>query len=216
MARLSALLLLSLLAVGTAHGQKKLNLYFHAGPAMPMGPNQFVDFWGTGFEVGAGVGFTLAGHFEAVLAVQAQQFPFENDEFLSEADIIGVDLVTTGGGISLSSVHAQLKLNLQESRWFAPYLIGGLGMYWKTFEKTLFTLGGDEVARLARERTTSPGFMLGAGLALIISPRFRVFVEPGYHFLPVRLIRSTLPGSLADRRSTRYLPFRIGAVVLLR
>ncbi len=202
-----------LLAVGDVVGQP--TLYVHAGPAVTLGPNQFVDFWGTGYTLGGEAGWRLTSVFEVVAGVSFRRFPFEKEEFLDEAGVIGIDLAVEGGALSVASGMLGLKLNLEASKYFAPYLVAGVGVHRRTFSAFDLFVAGEPAARLATEKDTALGFSLGAGLGWILSDRLQVYIEPSYTLVRVRPLTQVLPGSLVDADNTRFMPLKMGVALSL-
>jgi opacity protein-like surface antigen len=211
------LLLVCLLAAwgGTALAQSNVRLYGFLGPSSPLAPNAFSDFWNVGYTAGAAVGVRLIGAFEVVGGVSYHLFPIEEDEFLGDAGVLGIDLALDGGAISVLSGTVRLKANLEASKRFAPYAFIGAGVHHRKLDDfTISVRGGDSVT-FEGDAETTIGFEAGLGVGLILTSRLQFYAEPSVTVLATELSKRdfNLNLNLAKSDNTRFLPVRFGVLL---
>ncbi len=198
-----------------ASAQPSVRLYGFVGPSSPLAPNAFSDFWNVGYTAGAAVGVHLIGAFEVVGGVSYHLFPIEEDEFLGEAGVLGIDLALDGGAISVLSGTVRLKANLEASKRFAPYAFVGVGVHRRRLDDfTISVRGGDSVT-FEGDAETTIGFEAGLGVGLILTPRVQFYAEPSVTVLATELSKRDfeLNLNLAKSDNTRFLPVRFGVLL---
>ncbi|GIV59565.1 MAG: hypothetical protein KatS3mg043_0654 [Rhodothermaceae bacterium] len=212
--RVPAALFLWLGLIVPAAAQPAVRFYGHAGSASPVGPNSFVDFWETGLQAGAGVGFRVFGQAEAVIGVDYRRFPLEKDEFLADAGVLGLDLRLDGGGLAVLSGTFRLKANLEASDRFAPYVAAGFGLYRRTLDRLTVSAAGEHLT-LPGESETTLGLEGAVGVGVILSSRLQVFAEPAFTFLANSFEKPAFNRDIdrTEDNNMRFLMVRLGVVL---
>ncbi|GIV62605.1 MAG: hypothetical protein KatS3mg044_1471 [Rhodothermaceae bacterium] len=210
---MSRAILIGLMLMGLAvpaAGQAGLRLYGHVGPAAPLGPNSFVDFWKPGTEVGLGVGWAVRGPFEVLLEGLYQRFPLERDEFLADAGVLGVGLDLRGGAFTVGGLMLGVRANLEQSRLFAPYVALRAGVMRRN-RSDLTLAVEDEAITLEGDAETTLGVGASVGVGVILGPRLHLYAAPAFYVLASRFRKPSfnrLPR--AEDNLTRYFGLRVG------
>lgn len=165
---LSALSMALLLAAPAAAQQ----LYVHGGVGFPTS-SAFNDAYNTGFTVGLGVGVPITTTLEGVVRGSYDRF--------------GLDGEFNGGDFAAYSATGNLKVKMPlENAQFAPYILGGAGV---------FRLGVED------NYETKIGLQFGAGVDVLRMRRVNFMLEPNYVLV------------FHEGENTQYFPIRLGAAI---
>ncbi len=100
--------------------------------------------------------------------------------FQFQLNIHSHEFTLSGQSIRLSSANAAIKAKLYDFDSFAPYILGGLGLYWPEADRFI----GSTLTNT--DSDTTMGLNFGAGMDLYLNQRFATGFLLHYH-LPFRL-----------------------------
>ena len=177
---------------------KRGTLSFNSGFSLPSAPVGFADYWKTGFNFGAGLEYPLSPKVIFQGCFDYNNFPLNEDKFLSEDGPRGLDVSVEGGAASITTVSANLKAPLSVSgSSVTPYFVGGLGIIRISLSDVTVRYQ-DEIEIFDGVSETAVGLIFGAGLDFTINPKVNMFVEIKYVI------------GVTQDESTRYYPVKIG------
>jgi len=201
---LAALLVLALAVA--AQAQVKPVVYAGGGISMPMAPEFFSDYWGTGYNVGGGLGIQINPSIEVTGSLFFNAFPLDDEKLIEDAGDAGKGITVDGLDFQSLEFGIDLKYILRASQAEAkllPYLTVGVGMSNVKFTDVTFT-GGDESLTLPVGSYSETDFALngGAGVNYMFSPKFGAWVEGRYTVV------------MTEGDSIQYIPVRAGVKLL--
>ena len=182
-----------------AQGQvKRSTLSFNSGFSLPSAPVEFSDYWKSGFNFGAALEYPLSPKVIFQGCLNYNRFPLNEDQFLSEDGLSGLDISIDGGAASIITVSGNLKapLSIQGSS-VSPYLVGGLGIFRLSVSDITVRYQGQS-GRVDGASETALLFIFGTGLDFTISPKVNMFFEIKYGI------------GVTEGESTKYFPVKIG------
>ncbi|HDL04201.1 MAG TPA: porin family protein [candidate division Zixibacteria bacterium] len=184
----------------------KASVFVGPGLSMPMGPDDFTDYWGMGFNVGGGVEIQINEMFSIVPRINYNSFGLDEDAFIEELEeelgysVEGIEL--DGGSINAIGFGADVKLAVpagDESK-ITPYFLGGLGMTSVSFSDLEMTYEGESETMEIDESETDFTVEFGAGMEIAISPKMSLFVDGKYVII------------MAEDDNITYVPFHVGLI----
>ncbi len=180
-----------------AQTKASTNLFFNAGLAFPSMPKDFSNYWETGFNFGAGVGFPLSESITLIGAIDYNTFPLNKDNFLKAFGLSGKGVSLTGGATSIISVSGNFKLLLNITQnTVAPYVILGLGYFYLSDADV--TLGYQSHSESLKGTSESAFILLpGVGIQIPIGAT-ELFIEGRYNL------------AFTNNESTAYIPIKLG------
>ena len=180
-----------------ASGQ--VSFQFNTGGSFASSPDEFSDFYGTGYNLGAGIRFEVAPSVEISISGQYNDFLVNEEEFYDRAGVSESqrDQLDLEAGASIISGEVDLRYNIATDGPVKPYLKGGPGFY-RTAEDNGTLSGPGGSATFDGDSETSFGLNFGVGLAYYISSQASIFAEPSYAI------------AFTEDESTQYLPIRFG------
>jgi opacity protein-like surface antigen len=188
---------------GFAQTARNIEIYLNSGVSIPSAPEEFTEYWSTGFNAGGGVGYKFSNMVIGVAYFDYNSFTFDEDEFLQDIGAGGTGAQIEGGAASLISFQGNVKLYLvQNIRSVFPYLRAGFGfMNLSTDDVSVFFAG----VRNSYEGDSESAFAVnfGAGLDVSLSPTIKLFFEGGYNL------------AFTENESTGYIPVKAGVGILL-
>jgi hypothetical protein len=166
---LAATIVLALAPTAGA-GESTGNLMVGGGYSAPLSPNDFKDYWPSGYHVGA-MALIGSGEQEQVhggLMVWHHRFAFDSDKFKSSQPPTSVDVKIDGGTTCLTEIGLVGRYDFVPGK-VRPYVIGSLG--YAILAATDVTMSTPTLSRTLSFNTDSGLFgSVGAGLAVSVGP----------------------------------------------
>ncbi|MBD3383878.1 outer membrane beta-barrel protein [candidate division KSB1 bacterium] len=199
MKRYIFMVLLLCLAGSPLYAQMMPHFFINGGMAMPMGPDEFKDYWKTGFNVGGGAEFAFGPNMKLVGTVDYTSFGINEDELLDEFAMGVSGISVDGGSLSSIAVLANVKFSIAPPMSpISPYLIGGAGMFFLSGGEADIKYQGMTMSTIESETDNYFGVGVGAGVDLTISPNMSLFIEGKYNI------------AFAEEDNMSYLPIKAG------
>ncbi|MFQ6116069.1 MAG: outer membrane beta-barrel protein [bacterium] len=185
------------LSTGTFAQGKQYEFAVGGGISVPLGPDEFKDFWNLGFNGNAGIGYfitpqlTIGGNFTF------NRFSLDGDKMIEDLGGAGLGISVDGGAISAFEILGVGKY------YFSPignvtnfYVLGGVGLgIVKVSEATISapgipteTVQSDSESKLLVAGGLGVTFPVGATTNIFVEGRFSLISTEGSNttFLPVR------------------------------
>lgn len=173
-------------------------LSFNSGFSLPATPVDFADYWKTGLNFGAALEYPLSPKVIFQGCLDYNNFPLNEDKFLSEDGLNGLGVSLDGGAASIITVSANLKAPLPvQGSSVTPYFVGGLGIFRLSLSDVTVRYQGQS-GRVEGISETATALIFGTGLDFTINPKVNMFVEIKYVI------------GITEGESTRYFPVKIG------
>jgi opacity protein-like surface antigen len=182
-----------------AQGQaKKPSFFVNAGFSIPSAPDEFSDYWKTGFNIGGGIGHSLTPNVQFQGIVEYNSFGFDGDKLLEDYGYGGTGISVSGGTASIVTASANLKTLLSAGKSSStPYFIGSLSFFrLSTSDATVSYMGMSET--VDGDSETAAGVAFGAGINIEMNPNMNLFIEGKYGV------------GFTENESTQYLPLKVG------
>lgn len=178
--RQGILALLALLAMMSPAAAQNVSLSFHGGAGFPVSPAEFADYWSTGYTVGGGMSYYVLPFLKISGDVAYSEFPFDAIALLKEEDVPPGLVEITGGAVSGIFLTGSLKIiPFPDATVVRPYTrIGGGFAALSVSDVTVSALNISETVSGASEKAATALF--GAGLDVVLSPSFDLFIEGQY------------------------------------
>lgn len=182
-----------------AHEQmKKVSYSVNAGLSLPSAPDDFSDFWKTGFNIGGAIGYPLEANLAFQACLDYSSFTYDKDRYLSDYGFPGLNIIIDGGNTSIFTASANLKVMLSPHGSFvSPYFIGGLGFLRLSLSDMTRSFQGD-IYGLKGASETAIAVFFGAGFDFVINERVIFFAEGKYGV------------GFTEDESTQYFPIKFG------
>ncbi len=198
--RVVVVLVVSLLlcSTGTYAQDDGPTFYLGGGIANPMSPDEFADYYKTGYTFGAGIGIPLgqSGKLSAVGTVDYNRFSINKNRIFSDIGISGAGIAVSGGTATVLSISGNGKLKLGSESKAIPYLIAGVGFFRFSASDATVTGNGLSVT-VTGETENKLGIGAGAGVDISLNEKMAMFIEARYnvgftkgdktHFLPLKV-----------------------------
>jgi len=195
---ISTLLLLASATTAFGQGTNGLELYLNSGISFPSNPDEFADYWSTGFNFGGGAGYSVDPNLTLVAYFDYNDFNFDDERFLEDYGFTGYGISITGGEASSITLSGNLKVTLLPSpEPVRPYLLGGVG--WTRIsigDVTIYGPGGS--VTVEGESETAFSVLLGAGIDFTLTEGMDLFIQGGYSI------------AFTEEESTEIFPVKLG------
>ncbi len=176
---------------------KTPELTIFAGPTIPYLPYPFQNFWKTGFEMGAGVGYSVGsgswGYGTISCEVNYDRFPFDKTGLTTELKFDPNDDITGDASYAVTALIVAKGTFAHDRHSFAPFFSVGVGYMNVTSGEIRY---GTLVAR-PKDVRGGVAYQLGAGLDIPVTEKMNVFAEgkfllgftsqPGRQYFPIVL-----------------------------
>jgi opacity protein-like surface antigen len=174
------------------------SVFINTGFSIPSAPNEFSDYWKTGFNIGGGIGFPIIRNLRFQVDLEYNSFAFDEDTFIDDLSYGGTGISISGGTASILTAAVNLKALIPTGSYSkTPYLIGGVSFFALSisdgtvrYEQYTRTIGGDSDPAI--------GLSLGAGISFVMNPNMNIFIEARYGI------------GFTEDEDTQYIPFKVG------
>lgn len=181
-------------------------------------PDEFLDHYKTGFNIGVGFGYFLDARQRVALHgnLHYTTHPFDGDRTISRIREEGGALLSQeltnasirGPSLNVLAISLNFMVNPGASDLkVVPYLIGGVswfrssssGIIWVNFYPSI---RDDSILRvIPSENTSRFGLNFGGGIRLNLTDRFGIFIAVRYNLI------------MDEDYNTRYIPLNIGVFI---
>ena len=157
--------------------EHRATLSFGGGLSFPSQPNLFSDYWKTGFNVGAGLGYKLSTAVSIDGTFEYNNFAFDDEGLLNDLGATGYGITIQGGSATIFSVIGSLKANLiPPPKPVSPYFLVGIGLFsLSTSDITISTPYGSEKKKGDSESAFT--IVFGVGLDIRANETTTVFIQ---------------------------------------
>ncbi|HOP06972.1 MAG TPA: outer membrane beta-barrel protein [candidate division Zixibacteria bacterium] len=183
-------MVLTLVLAGIASAQgPKINFYAGGGMALPMGPDDFKDYWKSGISFGGGVGFQQSANMELKAMLFYNKFDVDEDGMIEEIEeAYGIDasgLEIDGGEMTAIEIMGVFKYSLGLPEAPArPYLLGSVGITAMKVAEATISYGSEYGSETTPETTESKlSFGVGGGVDIKIGATTALFAEAQYMYV---------------------------------
>jgi opacity protein-like surface antigen len=174
------------------------SVFINTGFSIPTAPDEFSDYWKTGFNIGGGIGFPIIRNLRFQVDLEYNSFAFDEDTFIDDLSYGGTGISISGGTASILTAAVNLKALIPTGSYSkTPYLIGGVSFFALSisdgtvrYEQYTRTIGGDSDPAI--------GLSLGAGISFVMNPNMNIFIEARYGI------------GFTEDEDTQYIPFKVG------
>jgi hypothetical protein len=124
-------IMILIMQTSLANGQtEEASVYINTGFSIPSAPDNFSDYWKTGFNIGGGIGFPIIPNLRFQVDLEYNSFAINKDAFDNDFIYGGTDISISGGTASILTAAANLKALISTgSSSKTPYFIGGVSFF---------------------------------------------------------------------------------------
>jgi len=170
------------------------------GACMPYAPEEFTDYWKTGFNIGCGIGAPQSNNVTFIGAINYTSFSLNDDKLLGDNSLNGYGYNIDGGAASTLTTFADFKFSFtSDGSKAAPYLLCGVGIFRLAFSDATISYQG-QYARLDGDSETKLGIEIGTGLDIDIDTRTSLSLGAKYVI------------GFTEDEDTQYFPLQIGLI----
>ncbi len=128
--QLILILVLAVALAGTSIAGTPMVVRWHVGGGVvfPSGPDQFYDYWKTGYQVGAGIELFLSSRFHHVITLEGGYFPFDKERFLKRLGLEDGNTSVDGASTFVIDMTFVAKYIFTEYDNLQPAVFAGLGV----------------------------------------------------------------------------------------
>jgi len=175
-----------------------------SGVTFPMSPDRFSDRWKAGYNIEAGILYSLSLEQRILIKTTAsyQRLSPNTNSFLSDLGITNPNnrINVQNGSGSIWSLALNLKITPRWTEGFLiPYAIGGPSLM-RVHQDVTYMPQGSTQSQQFNQTTTDIGLSLGAGIDFDLPNEITLFAESQYTMV------------FTQEAGPRFIPFRLGII----
>lgn len=192
-------------ASGAAQYKGEWNAFISLGPSIPLEPNEFRQYWNTGFNVGGGVGFGVSTVLRALISVRYHDHKLDGvnlEDAVIRSGNFDVEAVGEGGRLSNFTFQGHLKyVPWPSDNALQPYFIVGAGYMHQEIRELDYVANGQQRTWRGRTENAMVG-TISLGAEIPVWENASLFGELGW-------------ASANTERQMQFLPYHFGIMVKL-